>query len=128
MAVRYVAANRDGWLLIRMAVVKYLIVELEALLLDRGKNSTDLVRVTGHTKVNISRIRQGKIKGIRMNTLMEICLELDCQPGDLLKIVTEDELVRLTEERQRVGEIRIREGLKRTAPERVYVIDLDEEE
>ena len=66
-------------------MAKHLIVELEAVLLEKGKSSKDLVRATGHTTVNVSRIRQAKMRGIRMDTLMEICLELDCQPGDILK-------------------------------------------
>lgn len=95
------------------------------MLLKRGKNSNDLVRATGHTKVNVSRIRQAKMRGIRMDTLMEICLELDCQPGDILKIVSDEEFERLVEERRKVGEARVKAGLRRTAPERVYEIRLD---
>ena len=78
-------------------MAKHLIVELEAVLLEKGKSSKDLVRATGHTTVNVSRIRQAKMRGIRMDTLMEICLELDCQPGDILKIVTDEEFDRLVE-------------------------------
>ena len=106
-------------------MAKHLIVELEAMLLERGKNSNDLARATGHTKVNVSRRRQAKMRGIRMDTLMEICLELDCQPGDILKIVSDEEFNRLVEERRKVGEARIKAGMRRTAPERVYEIDLD---
>ena len=106
-------------------MAKHLIIELEAMLLKRGKNSNDLARATGHTKVNVSRIRQAKMRGIRMDTLMEICLELDCQPGDILKIVTDEEFNRLVEERRKVGEARVKAGLRRTAPERVYEINLD---
>lgn len=108
-------------------MAKHLIVELEAMLLKRGKNSNDLVRATGHTQVNVSRIRQAKMRGIRMDTLMGICLELDCQPGDILKIVTDEEFDRLVEERRKVGEARLKSGTRRTAPERVYEIDLSEE-
>ena len=74
-------------------MAKHLIVELEAVLLEKGKSSKDLVRATGHTTVNVSRIRQAKMRGIRMDTLMEICLELDCQPGDILKIVTDEKKI-----------------------------------
>ena len=102
-------------------MAKHLIVELEAVLLEKGKSSKDLVRAT----VNVSRIRQAKMRGIRMDTLMEICLELDCQPGDILKIVTDEEFDRLVEERRKTGEARVKAGLRRTAPERVYEIDLD---
>lgn len=104
-------------------MAKHLIVELEAVLLEKGKSSKDLVRATGHTTVNVSRIRQAKMRGIRMDTLMEICLELDCQPGDILKIVTDEEFDRLVEERRKTGEARVKAGLRRTAPERVYEID-----
>ena len=106
-------------------MAKHLIVDLEAVLLEKGKSSKDLVRATGHTTVNVSRIRQAKMRGIRMDTLMEICLELDCQPGDILKIVTDEEFDRLVEERRKTGEARVKAGLRRTAPERVYEIDLD---
>ena len=55
----------------------YLIIELEALLLEKGKTSSDLIRATGHTAANISKIRNGKIKAIRMKTLLDICDELE---------------------------------------------------
>ena len=93
-------------------MAKPLIVELEAVLLEKGKSSKDLVRATGHTTVNVSRIRQAKMRGIRMDTLMEICLELDCQPGDILKIVTDEEFDRLVEERRKTGEARVKAGLR----------------
>ena len=48
-------------------MAKHLIVELEAVLLEKGKSSKDLVRATGHTTVNVSRIRQAKMRGIRMD-------------------------------------------------------------
>lgn len=109
-------------------MAKHLIVELEAMLLKRGKSSNDLVRVTGHTKVNISRIRTGKIRGIRFDTLMEICLELDCQPGDIFRIVDDDELGEMLEERGKARESRIADGLRITAPEHVYEIEFCEED
>ena len=55
---------------------------------------------------------------------MEICLELDCQPGDILKIVTDEEFDRLVEERRKTGGPR-QGGLEADRPERVYEIDLD---
>ena len=57
----------------------YLIIELEAQLLKAGKTSADLIRATGHTPANISKLRNGKIKAIRLKTLLDICVELDCQ-------------------------------------------------
>lgn len=60
--------------------MSYLIIELETQLLKTGKTSSDLIRATGHTPANISKLRNGKIKAIRLKTLLEICDELDCQP------------------------------------------------
>ena len=79
----------------------YLIIELESLLLRRGKTSTDIIRATGHTPASISKIRNGKVKAIRLKTLLDICVELDCQPGDLIKRVNERELEELATRRAR---------------------------
>ena len=69
----------------------YLIIELESLLLRRGKTSTDIIRATGHTPASISKIRNGKVKAIRLKTLLDICVELDCQPGDIIEYVPDKE-------------------------------------
>lgn len=79
----------------------YLIIELESLLLRRGKTSTDIIRATGHTPASISKIRNGKVRAIRLKTLLDICVELDCQPGDLIKRVNERELEELATRRAR---------------------------
>lgn len=75
--------------------MSYLIIELETQLLKTGKTSSDLIRATGHTPANISKLRNGKIKAIRLKTLLEICDELDCQPGDIIQRVSEKELEEL---------------------------------
>ena len=41
--------------------MSYLIIELETQLLKTGKTSADLIRATGHTPANISKLRNGKI-------------------------------------------------------------------
>lgn len=41
----------------------------------------------GVTTVNLSILKQGKVKAIRFSTLDSICLALDCQPGDILEYV-----------------------------------------
>ena len=66
----------------------YLIIEVETLLLETGKTNADLIRATGHTPANISKIRNAKIKAIRLKTLLDICVELDCQPRDLIRRVS----------------------------------------
>lgn len=42
--------------------MSYLIIELETQLLKTGKTSSDLIRATGHTPANISKLRNGKIR------------------------------------------------------------------
>jgi putative transcriptional regulator len=61
------------------------------MLADRKMSSKELAEAIGTTQVNISRIKTGQIRGIRFNTLYEICKALDCQPGDLLECVIDDE-------------------------------------
>ncbi len=109
--------------------MEYLIIELEGLLLQRGKTSADIIRATGHTPANISKIRNGKIKAIRLKTLLDICVELDCQPGDLIKRVNERELEELATERAKraVNRVIAGDGQTGSLPTRVYVVDLNEE-
>lgn len=107
---------------------RYLIVELEALLLAKGKTSADIIRATGHTPANVSKIRNGKIRAIRLKTLLDICIELDCQPGDVLKVMDEEQLEALAHERARVALERAKAGGScAPLPEKVYVVDLSDE-
>lgn len=107
----------------------FLIIELESLLLQRGKTSADIIRATGHTPANISKIRNGKIKAIRLKTLLDICVELDCQPGDLIKRVSEQELEELATRRAKnaVNRMVAGGGQANSEPARVYVVDLQDE-
>ena len=42
--------------------------------------------------MNLSRIKTGKISAVRFSTLDAICQALDCQPGDLLEYIPDDEV------------------------------------
>lgn len=106
----------------------YLIIEVETLLLETGKTNADLIRATGHTPANISKIRNAKIKAIRLKTLLDICVELDCQPGDLIRRVSEIELEELTIARARNKILqRHNPDPSETLPTEVYVVDLSKE-
>lgn len=59
-------------------------VRLAVLLAERGVKSKDLAEHVGITEANLSLLKQGKVKGVRFETLERICQYLDCQPGDLL--------------------------------------------
>lgn len=60
-------------------------VHLDKMLKLRNITSKELAEKIGITEANLSILKTGKAKGVRFNTLMNICCELDCQPGDILK-------------------------------------------
>ncbi len=60
-------------------------VRLNVMLAERNVKSKDLAEHVGITEANLSLLKQGKVKGVRFDTLERICDYLDCQPGDLLR-------------------------------------------
>jgi putative transcriptional regulator len=68
-----------------------IIINLDVMLAKKKMRSNDLAERIGLTPVNLSILKTGKIKAIRLATLEAICKELDCQPGDLLEYRQEDE-------------------------------------
>lgn len=62
-----------------------IIVNLDVVLAKRKMKSNELARLIGITEQNLSILKTGKAKAIRLNTLDAICKHLDCQPGDILE-------------------------------------------
>ena len=62
-----------------------IIVNLDVMLAKRKMTSLELAQRVGMTPANLSILKTGKAKAIRMSTLEAICRELNCQPGDLLE-------------------------------------------
>lgn len=60
-------------------------VRLAVVLAERNVKSKDLAEFVGITEANLSLLKQGKVKGIRFETLERICDYLECEPGDLLR-------------------------------------------
>ncbi len=60
-------------------------VRLNVMLAERNVKSKDLAEYVGITEANLSLLKQGKVKGVRFDTLERICQFLKCQPGDLLR-------------------------------------------
>jgi putative transcriptional regulator len=60
------------------------VVQLDVMLARRKVRSKDLAEHVGITEANMSLLKQGKVKGVRFDTLEKICDYLQCQPGDLL--------------------------------------------
>ena len=62
-----------------------IIVNLDIMLAKRKMTSLELAQRIGLTPANLSILKTGKAKAVRMSTLDAICRVLDCQPGDLLE-------------------------------------------
>ena len=62
-----------------------IIINLDVMLAKRKMRSTELAERIGLTPVNLSLLKTGKIKAVRLATLEAICKELECQPGDILE-------------------------------------------
>jgi putative transcriptional regulator len=65
-------------------------VKLNVMLAERNVKSKDLAEHVGITEANLSLLKQGKVKGVRFDTLERICEFLQCQPGDLLRYEAEE--------------------------------------
>jgi putative transcriptional regulator len=61
-----------------------IVVRLDVMLALRKMKSKDLAAQIGISEQNLSLLRQGKVKGVRFETIDRICAVLDCKPGDLL--------------------------------------------
>lgn len=67
-------------------------VRLAILLAERRVSGRALAEYVGITEANLSLLRQGKVKGVRFETLAKVCEFLDCQPGDLLVHVPDQDV------------------------------------
>ena len=62
-----------------------IIVRIDRLMADRKMSLNELARKVGMSNVILSNLKNGKMKGVRFETLEAICKVLDCQPGDLFE-------------------------------------------
>ncbi len=62
-------------------------INIDVMLAKRKMSVTELSERVGITLANISILKNGKAKAIRLSTLNAICKALDCQPGDILEYV-----------------------------------------
>ena len=72
-----------------------IIINIDVMLAKRKMSVGELTEKVGFTMANVSLLKNGKIKALKISTLNKLCQVLDCQPGDLLEYVpgedTEDE-------------------------------------
>lgn len=62
-----------------------IIIHIDVMLAKRKMSVTELTERVGITMANISVLKNGKVKAIRLSTLEAICQALECQPGDILE-------------------------------------------
>ena len=68
-----------------------IIINLDVMMAMRKKGLTELAGDIDITLANLSILKNNKAKAIRLSTLNEICRALDCQPGDLLQYVADED-------------------------------------
>jgi len=68
-----------------------IIVNLDVMLAKRKMSVTELSNRLGITMANVSILKNGRAKAIEFETLDKICKELQCQPGDILEYLPDDE-------------------------------------
>ena len=68
-----------------------IIINLDVMMAKRKIGLTELAREVDITLANLSILKNNKAKAGRLTTLDAICRALDCQPGDLLEYVPDEE-------------------------------------
>ena len=62
-----------------------IIVIIDVMIAKRKMSVTELAQRVGLTIANVSILKNGKAKAIKISTLNKLCEVLDCQPGDILE-------------------------------------------
>ena len=62
-----------------------IVINIDVMLARRKMSSGELAEKVGITPANLSILKCGKAKAIRITTMEAICRALDCQPGDILE-------------------------------------------
>lgn len=70
-----------------------IVMRLDRVMADRKMSSIELAEKVGISPVNISRIKTGRLKGIRFSTLEAMCEALRCRPGDIIDWMDDDEYI-----------------------------------
>lgn len=68
-----------------------IVINIDVMLAKRKMSVTELANEVGITMANLSILKNGKAKAIRLTTLDAICQALECQPGDILEYVQNEE-------------------------------------
>jgi putative transcriptional regulator len=68
-----------------------IIVDLDVLLAERGMSVGEFAAAVGITPANVAVLKNGRAKAVRFTTLEAICRVLECQPGDVLRWVPDEQ-------------------------------------
>lgn len=68
-----------------------IIIRLDRMMADRKMSLNELASKVDMTNVNLSNLKNDKMKGIRFETLNALCKALRCQPGDLFEYIEDEE-------------------------------------
>ena len=69
-----------------------IVIHLDVVMAKRKVGLTELAKDVDITLANLSILKNNKAKAVRLSTLDAICKALDCQPGDILEYVADDEV------------------------------------
>ncbi|MBT2681198.1 helix-turn-helix transcriptional regulator [Bacillus sp. ISL-35] len=69
-----------------------IVINIDVMLAKRKMSVTELSDKVGITMANLSILKNGKAKAIRVSTLDAICKALECQPGDILEYQDDEEI------------------------------------
>ena len=67
-----------------------IVFHIDVMLAKRMMSLTELSERVGITLANLSILKTGKARAVRMKTLDRLCAALDCQPGDLMEFLPEE--------------------------------------
>lgn len=67
-----------------------IVINIDVMLAKRKMSVTELTEKVGITMANLSILKNGKAKAVRLSTLNAICVALECQPGDILEYRADD--------------------------------------
>ena len=67
-----------------------IVFHIDVMLAKRKMSLTELSERVGITLANLSILKTGKARAVRLETLDRLCAALDCQPGDLMEFLSEE--------------------------------------
>ncbi|GAA4942798.1 putative transcriptional regulator [Actinomycetospora succinea] len=68
-----------------------IVVDIDVMLARRKMSVAEFADAVGITPANVAVLKNGRAKAVRFTTLDAVCRVLDCQPGDVLRFVPDEE-------------------------------------